>query len=51
METNYFELIKANSAPIAMTVSQKQNLLAVMLKDMTVHVYNIQNGKKIATVN
>ena len=50
-QTHFLQLLKANSAPLSLNLSPQGNLLAVVLKDKIIRIFNLKTGKLIETIS
>jgi hypothetical protein len=44
-------MVKQNSIPVALALSPKGTLIAIMLKDRTILVYNLSTGRLLTLIN
>jgi WD40 repeat protein len=51
IQTDFLQLLQANSIPLSLNLSPKGNLLAVVLKDKIIRIFNLKTGKLVHTIS
>lgn len=51
IQTDFLQLIQANSAPLSMNISPKGTYVAIMLKDKIIRIFNLKTGKLFQTIS
>jgi peptidylprolyl isomerase domain and WD repeat-containing protein 1 len=51
IETDFLQLLQASSTPLSINLSPHGNLLAVMLKDKLIRIFNLKTGKLTHTIS
>jgi WD40 repeat protein len=50
-QTQFLQLLQANSPPLSMTLSPRGTYLAVLLKDKIIRIFNMKTGKLVETIS
>lgn len=51
IETDFLQLLQANSTPLSLGLSPHGNLLAVMLKDKVIRIFSMKTGRLTHTIS
>lgn len=51
IQTDFLQLLQANTSPLSLNLSPKGNMLAVYLKDKTIRIFNLKTGKLTHTIS
>jgi peptidylprolyl isomerase domain and WD repeat-containing protein 1 len=51
IQTEFLQLLQANSAPLSFTISPLGTFAAILLKDKIIRIFNLITGKLVLTIN
>jgi peptidylprolyl isomerase domain and WD repeat-containing protein 1 len=51
IQTEFLQLLQANSAPLSLSLSPQGTFAAILLKDKIIRIFNLRTGKLVTTIN